>query len=94
MLSLEADRSHAVTPPGADTASPLATPSFHVIRRNRSVSPFDATKIAVAMTKAFLAVEGTSAATSPRVREIVESLCAQVVSALTRRIDAQSALHI
>ena len=94
MLSVEADRARTELPPDSSVAEIISAPAFHVIRRNRSVSPFDATKIAVAMTKAFLAVEGTSAATSPRVREIVESLCAGVVSALTRRMDAQRALHI
>jgi ribonucleoside-diphosphate reductase alpha chain len=46
------------------------------------------------MTKAFLAVEGSSAATSARVRHIVDNLCASVVESLTRRADAQRALHI
>ena len=32
---------------------------MQVIRRNGTVSKFDASKISVAMTKAFLAVEGT-----------------------------------
>jgi ribonucleoside-diphosphate reductase alpha chain len=81
--------SFAPAPPSAHGAA-----AFHVIRRNRSVSTFDPTKIAVAMTKAFLAVEGTGAATSPRVREIVETLCVSVVHSLTRRADAQRALHI
>jgi len=79
--------------PRAADVSPSA-PAFHVIRRNGSVSPFEAGKIAVAMTKAFLAVEGHAAAASRRVHEIVEELTAQVVSALTRRVDSQRALHI
>ena len=36
-----------------------------VIRRNGKVTAFDASKIAVAMTKAFLAVEGRSAMCTP-----------------------------
>ena len=43
----------------------LAPNEFHVIRRNGKVTNFDANKIAVAMTKAFLAVEGGSAVSVP-----------------------------
>jgi ribonucleoside-diphosphate reductase alpha chain len=93
-LSVEVQRAEPLKPPASGSGGISAAPSFHVIRRNRSVSAFDPTKIAVEMTKAFLAVEGTSAATSPRVREIVDTLCASVVSSLTRRVDAQRALHI
>lgn len=39
-------------------AAPDAQPPMQVIRRNGTVSRFDASKISVAMTKAFLAVEG------------------------------------
>jgi ribonucleoside-diphosphate reductase alpha chain len=75
-------------------ATPFSAPAFHVIRRNGTVSAFDAGKIALAVTRAFLAVEGNGAAASRRVHETVEELTAQVVSALTRRVDAQRALHI
>jgi ribonucleoside-diphosphate reductase alpha chain len=67
---------------------------MQVIRRNGAVSRFDAGKISVAMTKAFLAVEGHSAAASRRVHEIVEQLTAEVVSALSRRISEGRAFHI
>ena len=52
--------------------SPDAQPPMQVIRRNGTVSKFDAGKISVAMTKAFLAVEGHTAAASRRVHEVVE----------------------
>ena len=55
---------------------PSAEPPFQVIRRNGTVSPFDASKISIAMTKAFLAVEGHTAAASRRVHEIGEQLTA------------------
>ena len=42
-----------------------------VIRRNGKVTHFDPNKIMVAMTKAFLAVEGGNAAASSRVHERV-----------------------
>src|SRR5690606_21567871 len=63
-----------------------AEPGYRVIRRNGSVTPFVATKFTVALTKAFLAVEGSTAAGSRRVHGIVEELTQQVVSALTRRV--------
>ncbi len=51
-------------------------------------------KITVAVTKAFLAVEGGRAAASRRVHEVVEELTQQVVAALTRRGDAGRTFHI
>jgi ribonucleoside-diphosphate reductase alpha chain len=56
-----------------------------VIRRDGSSTPFDATKISVAMTKAFLAVEGVDAGTTHRVRDLVTDLTGRVVDALTGR---------
>ena len=67
---------------------------MQVIRRNGTVSKFDASKISVAMTKAFLAVEGHTAAASRRVHEIVEQLTAEVVGALSRRMSEGRTFHI
>ena len=67
---------------------------MQVIRRNGTVSKFDASKISVAMTKAFLAVEGHTAAASRRVHEVVEQLTAEVVGALSRRISEGRTFHI
>ena len=67
---------------------------FRVIRRNGVATHFDASKIAVAIMKAFLATEGGTGAASARVREIVEGLTAQVVSALTRRMPGGGTVHI
>ncbi|MDI3566510.1 ATP cone domain-containing protein, partial [Bradyrhizobium sp. Arg816] len=69
-------------------------PAMQIIRRNGKVSPFDSAKIAVAMTKAFLAVEGTSAVASRRVHESVEQLTAEVVAALMRRAGEGRTFHI
>ena len=70
-----------------------ATPA-RVLRRNGSVSGFDASKIAVAMTKAFLAVEGRQAAASTRVHDTVRRLTDEVVAALARRSGGDRLLHI
>ena len=71
-----------------------AEPPFQVIRRNGAVTPFDPTKITVALTKAFLAVEGNSAAESRRIHDAIEELTAQVVGTLTRRADTGRSFHI
>ncbi len=65
-----------------------------VIRRNGKVTAFDESKIAVAMTKAFLAVEGGQAAASRRIRETVEKLTEQVSGALFRHMDGGGTVHI
>lgn len=74
--------------------APHAIPGLQVIRRNGALSPFEPTKISVAITKAFLAVEGTNAAASRRVHEIVEALANEIVSALTRGGQAERIFHI
>jgi ribonucleoside-diphosphate reductase alpha chain len=75
-------------------AAPNAQPPMQVIRRNGTVSKFDAGKISIAMTKAFLAVEGHGAAASRRVHEVVEQLTAEVVGALARRMGEGRTFHI
>ncbi|MFK4089085.1 ribonucleoside-diphosphate reductase subunit alpha [Kribbella sp. NPDC020789] len=55
-----------------------------VVRRDGSNTDFDATKISVAVTKAFLAVEGHDAGATHRVRDLVTDLTGRVVEALTR----------
>ena len=46
------------------------------------------------MTKAFINVEGGTAAASTRIHQIVESLTQQVVNALTRRMPDGGTVHI
>ena len=67
---------------------------MRVIRRNGKVTGFDAGKISVAITKAFLAVEGSTAAASRRIHEVVEELTDQVVKALFRRNPSGGTIHI
>jgi len=68
--------------------------AFQVIRRNAAVVAFDPEKISVAMTKAFLAVEGSQSAGSSRVREVVARLTDVVVRSLTRRLPDGGTVHI
>lgn len=78
--------------PSADSESALA--ALQVIRRNGAVVAFKAEKISLAMTKAFLAVEGSQSAVSARVREVVAHLTDNVVRALTRRLPDGGTVHI
>ena len=86
---------------GVGTDTPLspslaATAPGHlkIIKRNGSVVPFAEDKIALAMTKAFLAVEGGTAAASPRVRELVTNLAMQMAQTFKRRMPSGGTLHI
>ena len=77
---------------GATVASSYA--DYKIIRRNGSVVGFEPSKISIAVTKAFLAVNGGQGAASARVRELVEQLTANVVNALVRRQPAGGTFHI
>ncbi len=67
---------------------------LQVIRRNGKVTHFDGVKIKIAMTKAFLAVEGGNAAASSRVHDRVEELTRQVVDTLFKRNPTGGTVHI
>ena len=65
-----------------------------VIKRNGEVAAYTDDKITVAITKAFLAVEGGTAAASPRIRELVGALSEQVSATFRRRLPSGGTLHI
>jgi len=67
---------------------------YKVIRRNGSVVAFEPSKITIAMTKAFLAINGGQGAASARVREQVVKLTEGVVAALVKRKPEGGAIHI
>jgi ribonucleoside-diphosphate reductase alpha chain len=67
---------------------------YKIIRRNGSVVAFEPSKIAIAVTKAFLAVNGGQGAASARVREQVEHLTNSVVRALLRSRPNGGTFHI
>src|SRR4051812_23032777 len=89
-------------------AAPLANPilgeeanspqdryaDYKIIRRNGAVVGFEPDKIAVAVTKAFLAVYGNTAAASAGVRDKVNLLTQSVVGSLMRRHPAGGTFHI
>ena len=80
--------------PAASTAADPAWSQYHIIRRNGSVVNFEPSKIGIALTKAFLAVNGGQGAASARVREMVDSLTRQVVGALLRSRPNGGTFHI
>ncbi|CAM2149650.1 Ribonucleoside-diphosphate reductase subunit alpha [Pararobbsia alpina] len=81
--------------PGAQPLAPSsAYADYKVIRRNGSVVAFEPSKIAIAVTKAFLAVNGGQGAASARVRELVEQMTQSVVRALLRSRPNGGTFHI
>ncbi|RKK02277.1 ATP cone domain-containing protein, partial [Teichococcus wenyumeiae] len=78
--------------PDTHLAARPVTTTLQILRRDGRPASFDPGKISRAMTKAFLAVEGASAAASHRIHEVVEELTEQVVAALTRH--GTQTLHI
>lgn len=74
--------------------SESALAALQVIRRNGAVVAFNPEKISVAMTKAFLAVEGSQSAVSSRVREVVARMTETVIRSLTRRLPDGGTVHI
>ena len=67
---------------------------FKVIRRNGAVVEFQPEKISIAMTKAFLAVNGGQGAASARIRELVQRLTEVATAALIRNKPAGGTFHI
>lgn len=71
-----------------------AAAGLQVIRRNGAIVPFDADKITIALSKAFLAVAGEHATLSQHVRDQLSGLTQLVVQALARRQPAGGSVHI
>lgn len=75
-------------------AADAASAGHKVIRRNGAVVGLEPSKIAIAMTKAFIAVNGGTGAASARVREQVAMLTEDVIKALVRRQPSGGTFHI
>ncbi|HXI36740.1 MAG TPA: ribonucleoside-diphosphate reductase subunit alpha [Burkholderiales bacterium] len=92
---------NAATATAVGAALPESSPAgrspyseYKLIRRNGAVVAFEPAKISVAMTKAFLAVNGSQGAASARIRELVGGLTESVVGALMRRQPQGGTFHI
>ena len=76
------------------TKPAIAPGQMRVIKRNGSVVSYDPEKIAIAITKAFLAVEGGAAAASTRIHNEVNELANAVTNTFNRRMPSGGTLHI
>ena len=92
------DQSHAGAPGGEVSAEQDVTATapgqLRVIKRNGKVVSYDDDKITVAITKAFLAVEGGTAAASSRIHDTVDRLTEQVSATFKRRMPSGGTIHI
>ncbi|WP_018274216.1 ribonucleoside-diphosphate reductase subunit alpha [Teredinibacter turnerae] len=81
-------------PQGNSSIASAAPGQLRVIKRNGTLVPYTDDKIAVAMTKAFLAVEGGTAAASSRIHEMVANLTQQISATFKRRMPSGGTIHI
>src|SRR5258708_12582277 len=99
-MQIAADVTTPQSIPGTTTLADLSTavqPEFsqyRIIRRNGAVVGFEPGKISVAVTKAFLAVEGGQSAASARIRDLVPALTRAVVRPLLRRHPPGATFHL
>jgi ribonucleoside-diphosphate reductase alpha chain len=98
-MRLVADPKSSPATPRSEPQDPVPTANaaysqHKVIRRNGSMVGFEPEKISIAMTKAFLAVNGGQGAASARIRESVARLTESVVNALIRRQPSGGTFHI
>src|SRR5437879_12993893 len=84
----------SVAVPESSTGGRSPYSEYKLIRRNGAVVGFEPAKISVAMTKAFLAVNGAQGAASARIRELVAALTDTVLAALMRRQPQGGTFHI
>ncbi|QIB51811.1 ribonucleoside-diphosphate reductase subunit alpha [Pseudomonas sp. OIL-1] len=80
----EHDKDLLVTAPGA----------LRVIKRNGALVSYTDDKIKVAITKAFLGVEGSQAAASSRIHNVVDTLTETITATFWRRMPSGGTLHI
>ena len=82
------------TPEREKETAAITPGQMRVIKRNGSVVPYDQEKIGIAITKAFLAVEGGAAAASTRIHNKVNELANAVTITFSRRMPSGGTLHI
>ena len=83
-----------ITPLERSALSRTAPGKLRVIKRNGAVVPYDPSKIEVAITKAYLAVEGNQAAGSTRIHETVAVMTEQISTIFRRRMPSGGTIHI
>jgi len=91
----ETQPTEQISTPEKEKETTAITPGqMRVIKRNGSVVPYDQEKIGIAITKAFLAVEGGAAAASTRIHNKVNELANAVTMTFSRRMPSGGTLHI
>ena len=90
------DSPQTATPKDDDAITVVSTApgQLRVIKRNGAVVAYDESKISVAITKAYLAVEGGNAAASSRIHESVAQLASQITVIFRRRMPSGGTIHI
>jgi ribonucleoside-diphosphate reductase alpha chain len=81
-------------PSSQNNLNATAPGQIRVIKRNGTVVAYTDEKISIAITKAFLAIEGGTAAASSRIRETVSELTEQVTMTFKRRMPSGGTIHI
>src|SRR5277367_2104161 len=95
-LAVDTLRAVPSTPPTPEenTKNQARYGDYKIVRRNGAVVGFEPAKISIAMTKAFIAVNGGQGAASARVRELVAELTDAAAAALIRRHPEGGTFHI
>jgi len=94
MVPAPAEPQEEITPLERSALSRTAPGKLRVIKRNGAVVPYDPSKIEVAITKAYLAVEGNQAAGSTRIHETVAAMTGQISTIFRRRMPSGGTIHI
>lgn len=94
ILSRQDNKSSNKNPDIDETIMATAPGLLRVIRRNGKITHFNENKIAIAMTKAFLAVEGGTAAASSRIHDMVSQLSQTITDTFNRRMPEGGTIHI
>lgn len=81
-------------PSAHNTIANVQPGKLYVIKRNGKITYYEGEKIVVAMTKAFLAVEGKHAAVSSRIHSMVEQLEKNITQTFWRRMPQGGQFHI
>jgi len=100
-MHTEVESSKAASPAAPQTQddsdnsiTTMAPGTLRVIKRNGAVVGFDASKITVAITKAFIAEEGGNAAASSRIHETVDKMTREIMETFKRRMPSGGSIHI
>lgn len=83
-----------ITPMPTHDMTQIIPGKINVLRRNGTTTKFDANKISVAITKAFLAAEGDTAASSSRIHEKVEKMIHKITDSLMKHLHGSGTIHI